>query len=189
MGDDVGPGGDLPLSLDGEEVTIDSLMPVVYDELRVIARRHLARESRSLTLDTTALVHEAYMRLVDQTSVTRKGRAYFFAAAAQAVRRVLVDAARRRTALKRGGGDDPVTLDADRVAVDGFAVELLDLDDALEKLAAEHPRPAKVIELRYFGGLSLVETAEALDVSARTVKYDAALARAWLSRALGAQEA
>lgn len=164
--------------------TIDAVFPLVYEELRVMARRQVAREARNETLNTTALVHEAYVRLVDQTRVTNRGRAYFFAAAARAMRRVLVDAARRRKAQKRGGDADPVTLREHHPTVDGFAAELMDLDEALDRLAEEHPRPAKVVEFRYFGGLSVEETAEALGVSMRTVKYDWSLARAWLHREL-----
>jgi RNA polymerase sigma factor (TIGR02999 family) len=175
------------LTADGEDpaAAIDVVFPEIYDELRAIARRQLARESGNATLNATAVVHEVYMLLVDQTRVTSRGRAYFFAAAARAMRCVLVDAARRRKALKRGGGADPITLVDHQVAVDGFAAELLDLDEALDRLAREHPRPARVVEHRFFGGLSSEETAEALGVSKRTVKYDWALARAWLHRALG----
>jgi len=164
--------------------TIDRLFPFVYDELGAMARRQLAREHRNATLDTGALVHEAYLRLVDQTRVASNGRAYFFAAAAQAMRRVLVDAARRRGSAKRGGGARPVTLEDGQVVVDEFAAELIDLDRALETLSEEYPRLAEVVECRFFGGLSTSETAEALGVSERTVKYDWAMARAWLDRAL-----
>ncbi len=164
--------------------TIEAVFPLVYEELRTVARRYVGREARNATLNTTALVHEAYLRLVDQTRVTERGRAYFFAAAAKAMRRVLVDAARRRNAQKRGGKVDPETLQDHHLSVDALAVEVMDLDGALERLAREHPRPAKVVECRFFGGLSTAETAEALGISERTVKYDWALARAWLHRAL-----
>ena len=166
---------------DAEEPgSLDELVGLVYDELKAMARRQLARERAGHTLQTTALVHEAYLKLVDGTQVGRRGRAYFFAAAARAMRQVLVDHARRRTAAKRGGGVEPETLDDVQVAVADFAVELMDLDDALERLAAMNPRHARVVEFRYFGGMSVEETADALGVSPRTVKYDWALARAWL---------
>ena len=168
----------------GDPPRLDALLPLVYDELRGLAHRQLAGEQAGHTLDTTALVHEAYVRLVDDTRVTRKGRAYFFGAAARAMRQVLADHARRHTAKKRGGAARPVSLDAANLAVDELADELLDLDRALEELAGRNPRHARVVECRYFGGLSVEETAEALDVSPRTVKYDWALARAWLHDAL-----
>ena len=162
----------------------DELMPLVYDELRRMAHRHLAREHRQRTLNTTGLVHEAYLKLVDQTRVPVKSRAYFFAAAARAMRQVLVDAARRRGRVKRGGGEAPLDLDDFQVAVDDFAAELRDLDEALERLAALFPRQARVVECRFFGGLSVEETAEALELAPRTVKRDWSLARAWLYREL-----
>lgn len=165
---------------------IDRLVPVIYEELRVMAQRQLARERRQATLQTTELVHEAYLRLVDDERVTRRGRAYFFGAAARAMRRVLVESARRRGAAKRGGGGELVTLEDDTVAIDAYAAELLDLDRALDALERANPRHARVVECRYFGGLSVEETAQALDVSARTVKADWALARAWLYATLRA---
>ncbi len=168
----------------GEPDTMDRLLPVVYEELREMAHRQRIRERGSLTLNTTALVHEAYLKLVDQTKITKKGRAYFFAAAARSMRQVLVDYARRRKAEKRGGGQKPLDLDEQQIAVDAFAVEIVDLDDALERLAALNPRHAGVVECRFFGGLTIEETAAALGVSSRTVKYDWALARAWLYDAL-----
>jgi RNA polymerase sigma factor (TIGR02999 family) len=158
----------------------EELVPFVYDELKIIARRYLAREAIGHTLQTTALVHEGYMKLVDSTQVGRRGRAYFFGAAARAMRQVLVEHARRRAAVKRGEGPSPVPIDAVALEVDAFAVELLDLDRAIEELARKNPRQARVVECRYFAGMSVPETAAALDVSARTVKSDWALARAWL---------
>ena len=166
----------------GARATITQVFPAVYEELQAMARRQLAGESAQATLNTNALVHEAYLRLVDQTRVVKRGRSYFFAAAAQAMRRVLVDAARRRAAAKRGGDVRPVTLAEDQVRVDGFALEIMALDDALERLSEESPRMASVVEARFFGGLTYPEIAEALDVSERTVKYDWAMARAWLQR-------
>jgi RNA polymerase sigma-70 factor, ECF subfamily len=164
---------------------LERLVPLLYDELRAMAHRQLGRERRHSTLQTTALVHEAYLKLVDDTKVTSRGRAYFFAAAARAMRQVLIDQARRRNAEKRGGGVQALSLDEELIAVDEFAVELMDLDRALEQLAALNPRHARVVECRYFAGMSVEETAAALDVSPRTVKYDWALARAWLYDALG----
>lgn len=165
--------------------TLDTLVPIVYDQLRAIAHRQRAREAADQTLDTTALVNEAYLRLVDDTRVTRRGRAYFFGAAARAMRQILVDYARRRDALKRGGGMEVVTLEDRHAAVDGFAAELLDLEAALQRLARHSPRQAQVVELRYFGGLEVGEVAELLRVSVRTVELDWAMARAWLFRELG----
>jgi RNA polymerase sigma factor (TIGR02999 family) len=167
---------------------LDELLPLVYDELRLLARRQLAGEWRQQTLDTSALVHEAYLKLVDETVVPLKSRAYFFGAAARAMRQVLIDAARRRNRGKRGGGLAPESLDDAVLAVDGFAAEMLDLDAALSELARDFPRQASVVECRFFGGLSAEETAAALDLSQRTVKRDFALARAWLFRRLRGDE-
>ncbi len=165
--------------------TLDALVPIVYEQLRAIAHRQRAREAADRTLDTTALVNEAYLRLVDDARVTQRGRAYFFGAAARAMRQILVDYARRRDALKRGGGMEVVTLEDRHAAVDGFAAELLDLEAALQRLARHSPRQAQVVELRYFGGLEVGEVAELLRVSVRTVELDWAMARAWLFRELG----
>lgn len=164
--------------------TLRRLVPLLYDELRDMAHRQLAAEHRPPTLDTTALVHEAYLRLVDSERVTRRGRAYFFGAASRAMRRVLVDRARRRKAAKRGGERERVSLSHVDPDLDEFAAELLDLDAALGELEAMEPRQARVVECRFFAGLSVAETSRALDVSERTVKYDWAMARAWLHRRL-----
>jgi RNA polymerase sigma factor (TIGR02999 family) len=173
----------------GEPTSLDGLVELVYEELKVLARRGLAREQDGHTLQTTALVHEAYLKLVDGSAVGKRGRAYFFGAAARAMRQVLVDHARGRNASKRGHGVVPEDLDAVEIGADDFAAGLLDLDRALERLAELNPRQARVVECRYFGGLSVEETAAALDVSSRTVKYDWALARAWLYDALEHREA
>jgi RNA polymerase sigma-70 factor, ECF subfamily len=167
-----------------ESPALERLVPLVYDELREMAQRQLGREHGAVTIQTTELVHEAYLRLVDHERVTRQGRAYFFGAAARAMRQVLTEAARRRGAQKRGGGEAPITLDDDLTGVDAYASELLDLDRALSELEKVNPRHARVVECRYFGGLSVEEAAAALDVSPRTVKSDWALARAWLYAAL-----
>jgi RNA polymerase sigma factor (TIGR02999 family) len=172
---------------DGESTALDQLFPRVYDELRALARSRLADEQRHDSMQTTALVHEVYLRLVDDTRVTQRGRAYFFAAASRAMRQILVDRARQRLAAKRGEGVELVSLDQDRAAVDAYAAELVELDDALSRLARRSPRHARVVELRYFAGLSVEQTAEVLGVSPRTVKSDWAMARAWLFRKLGPQ--
>ena len=164
--------------------TMSRLLPLIYDELREMAHRQLARERPGHTLHTTALVHEAYLRLVDQTQVTARGRAYFFGAAARAMRRILVEHARKRNADKRGGGRPAVRLDEHAGRIDAFAGDLLDLDRALDQLARLSERQARVVECRFFGGLSIDETAAALDVSPRTVRYDWTLARAWLYQTL-----
>ena len=168
----------------GSPEAMEHVLPLLYDELRHMAHRQLSRERTDHTLQTTALVHEAYLRLVDQANVTQRGRAYFFAAAARAMRRVLVDHARRRKRKKRGAGLTPLSLEETQIAVDACADDLIDLDDALEQLAALNARHARVVECRFFGGLSVKETASALNVSHRTVENDWALARAWLHEAM-----
>ena len=158
---------------------LDQLVPIVFDELRAVARRQLSRHER-YTLQTTDLVHEAYLRLVGDSDVTRRGKPYFYAAAARAMRCVLVDAARRRNAIKRGSGAAALSLEGNQIAIDPYADELLDLDAAIRDLESWNSRAARVIECRFFGGMSVEDTAEVLDVSPRTVKSDWALARAWL---------
>ena len=168
----------------GDKGAADKLLPLVYDEFRALARHYLAQERCNHTLQPTALVHEAYMKLVDQTRVDWQGRSHFFAVAAQAMRRILVDHARSRQRDKRGGGRARVVL-YEAVALSPQKDEdVLALDEALERLAALDARQAKVVELRFFGGLSVEEVAEALGVSKRTVEGDWTFARAWLSREL-----
>ncbi len=167
---------------------VDALVPEVYDELRAIAHRHLAADRPGHTLSTTALVHEAYVRLADADQVGERGRAYFFAAAARAMRRVLVDYARRRGRLKRGGGAVPLTLEEAVVADSARRIDVLDLDQALMDLGDLASRPASVVECRFFGGLTVEDTALALGVTARTVKRDWAFARAWLYDRLGGSD-
>jgi RNA polymerase sigma factor (TIGR02999 family) len=163
---------------------LHELVPIVYDELHQMAHWQLAREHRNVTLQTTALVHEAYLRLVDTTRVAAKGRAYFFAAAARAMRQVLIDAARRRGAAKRDAGTPLMSVDWEGERVEAYASELLDLDRALDDLGRRNPRHVQVVECRFFGGMSVEETAVALGVSTRTIKADWALARAWLHQVL-----
>lgn len=170
---------------ESEEAYVDELFPLVYDELRRIARWHLSRQPGPKTLDTTGLVHEVYLKLAHTAQGPVPNRRYFLGAAARAMRQVLVDAARRRHTLKRGAGQRPLELDKTQIVVDEFAAELIDVDRAVQHLATEHPRPARVVECRFFGGLTVDETSEVLDISARTVKRDWALARAWLQRELG----
>jgi RNA polymerase sigma factor (TIGR02999 family) len=159
-------------------------MPLVYDRLRQLARRHLARERAGHTLQPTALVHEAYLRLAGHHRIQWQDRGHFLALAATTMRRVLVSHARGRLAEKRGGGGAALSLDDVPAPAVERAEELVALDDALEALAAFDPRQARVVELRYFGGLTVEETAAALGVSPATVKLDWSLARAWLRREL-----
>jgi RNA polymerase sigma-70 factor, ECF subfamily len=172
----------------GDQTALDRLTPLVYDELRRMARRHLRKERPDHTLQTSALVHEAYLRLVDARSQDLNDRIHFFALSAQIMRRVLVDAARARSAMKRGGriervehseGSDMAEM-ADAVSLQSG--EVLALNDALDDLARLDARKARVIELRFFGGMSVEETAETLKVSPQTVMRDWKIARAWLSR-------
>lgn len=166
---------------EGDREAFDRLMPLVYEDLRRIARSRLAGHRRGY-LDTTMLVHEAYLDLVDQTRVPWSNRAQFFAIAARAMRQIVVDFARRRRAGKRGGGSEHIPLDATEIAVDDTSEELLLLDDGLRKLEAIDERMARVVECRFFGGMTEQETAEALDSSLRTVQRDWKKARAWLKR-------
>ena len=167
-----------------DEHVMDRLLPLVYEELRGMAHGYLLRERRHHTLNTTALVHEAYLKLVDQTQVPGRSRAYFFGAAARAMRQILVDHARHRGRRKRGGGQPPVALEEQHLVADEFAAEVLDLDAALHRLAEIEPRAARTVECRFFGGLSVEETAEVLGVSSRTVQRDWIRAKAWLYRTL-----
>ena len=170
----------------GDQSAADRLVPAVYEELRRHAERAMRREGGEHTLQATALVHESYLRLVDQRRVEWRNRAHFFAIASTVMRRILVDHARARLTAKRGGGAVPVSLAGAQPATPEGTDEadLLALHDALEKLAALDPDQARLVELRYFGGLTIEETAEALSVSPATVKREWALARAWLRREL-----
>ena len=157
-------------------------MPLVYQELRRLARRQMRRERAGDTLQTTALVNEAYLRLVDYERVRARDRSHFLAIAAQAMRRILVERARSRRSDKRGSGAQKVSLDEVADVSDGRAAELVALDDALQAFAAIDPRKARLVELRYFGGLTIEETAEVLGVSTPTVERDWRTARIWLHR-------
>lgn len=162
----------------------DVLFPLLYDELRRIANRQLRAERRDHTISATALVHEAYVRLVDQTRVQWVNRGHFFAVAARAMRRILVDYARRVRADKRGGGWDRLGLDDVQIPVTERAAELVALDDALERLSCLNPRLTQVVECRFFGGMTEEETALALGVTDRTVRRDWVKAKGWLAAAL-----
>ena len=168
----------------GDGEALDRLVPIVHDELRVIAARLLRRESPGHTLQPTDLVHEAYLRLAGGPSADPESRAHFLAIAARAMRQLLVDHARRRNAAKRGGGVVPVRITSEQVGVDLSFDELLALDDALEHLAAFDPRLRQVVECRFFGGLTEQETADALGVTTRTIQRDWVKARAWLYKEL-----
>ena len=166
----------------GDHSAFDRLFPAVYEELRAIAHRQLARERPGHTLETTALVHEAYFRLVDQTRAQWEDRAHFFAVAANAMRRILVGYARRHRAVKRSGTQ--VSLDEATLVADQRAETMVELDEALARLADVDERLVKVVECRFFGGLTEEETAQALGVTARTVRRDWVKAKAWLQRTL-----
>jgi len=167
----------------GNRGVTDRLLGLVYSELKNIARGQLHRERKDHTLNTTALVHEAYLNLVGQDRVKWKNRSHFLGVAAQAMRRILLNYARDRKALKRGGGDPHVSIDdAEQVMSEQRADELIALDDSLERLNAIDPRKAKIVECRYFAGLSIEETADIIEISPATVKRDWAMARAWLFR-------
>ncbi len=167
---------------DGDKSALDALMPLVYEELRRLARHYMRGERQGHTLQTTALVNEAYTRLVDYKQMRWQDRAHFFAVAAQAMRRVLVDHARNHRRDKRGGGAVKVSLDEVATMADEQAAEMVALDAALTSLAEFDPRKSQIVELRYFGGLSIEETAEVLGISPVTVKRDWSTAKVWLHR-------
>ena len=174
---------------DGQKDAAGRLLPLVYDELRALAAGYLRNERANHTLQPTALVHEAYLRMVDQTSVSWQNRSHFFGIAAQAIRRILVDHARARHAAKRGGKQRlRLTLNEELAGADNSEIDLLAIDDALTKLADLSDRQCRIVELRFFSGLTVEEVAEILDVSPRTVKGDWRVARAWLKRELGRGE-
>lgn len=164
----------------GDEGALDRLMPLVYEDLRNVARRRLAVEDRDHTLQSAALVNETYLRLVDQRRVQWRDRTHFFAISARMMRRILVDHARRRHAERRGGGQDTVCLDLAIGTREEQGLDVVALDEALDALAALDPQQARAIELRFFGGLTTREIADALDISTATVTRDLVTAKAWL---------
>jgi RNA polymerase sigma factor (TIGR02999 family) len=167
----------------GNREALDKLLPVVYNELRLLAHSYLTRERPDHTLQTTALVHEAYLKLIDQRTVNWQNRAQFFALSAQAMRRILLDNARRHTAAKRGSGGQKILLEDVVVASDeGSNEALIALDEALQKLEVIDPEQSRIVELRYFGGLTIEETAEVLKTSPSSVQREWTIARAWLYR-------
>jgi len=168
----------------GDQAARDQLMPLVYAELHRLAHRHIKKERPGHTLQTSALVNEAFVRLVDQRDVHWQSRAHFFGIAAQMMRRILVDYARKRRFAKRGGNQLQVSLNEELVAAKQRSADVVLLDDALTQLAEVDERKSKVVELKFFGGLSIEETAEALGVSPGTVMRDWTLAKAWLRRAM-----
>lgn len=164
----------------GKPGAVEQVFPLIYEELRRLAHRQLMREGKGHTLGTTALVHEAYLKLIDQTRVQWAGRAHFMAIAATAMRRILIDRARSRGSQKRGGGFHPIPIESVELAAEERADLLLALDEALTRLHAFDSRQAQVVECRYFGGMTEEETAAALDIGLRTVKRDWAKAKSWL---------
>jgi len=168
----------------GDQPSLDTLLPLVYDELRRLAAAYLRRERPGQTLQPTALVHEAYLRLLKDRPDRWQNRAHFCAIAAHSMRQILIERARARDAQKRGGGGAKVTLDEGMMAGAPRPIDFLALDDALERLAALDAEQARIVELRFFGGLSVEETAEALGSSPATIKRRWTLARAWLAREL-----
>jgi RNA polymerase sigma factor (TIGR02999 family) len=185
----------------GDECALSALLPIVYEELKTIAARHLRMERRAHTLQRTALVHEAFLRLVDGSQVDWQNRAHFFSLASQIMRRILVDHARMRLTAKRGGGAQRLSLDEIQAQdeahgpheLDALAltedprIDLCAIDDALKRLEEMDPRQSKLVELRFFGGLSIEDTADVLAISPATVKREWTSARAWLQREIGAE--
>src|SRR5216117_345467 len=172
----------------GDVGALEKFFPLVQPELHRLAHHYMSRERAGHTLQTTAILDEAYLRLVDNTKPIWQGRSHFIAAAAQLMRRIMVDHARERHALKRGGGGLKVTLDEAALVTETRSRELLDLDEALERLAAQDARKGQIVELRYFGGLTVEETAEFLKLSLRTVEREWTAAKAWLYRELSEEE-
>lgn len=172
---------------DGDESALDQLLPLVHDTLHRLAHRYVNRERRGHTLQTTALVNEAFLRLVGQQDAGWENRAHFFAVSAQVMRHILVDYARQRASGKRGGPIRHVTLDGEAIVSPERSAELVALDDALAELEKVNPRGSRIVELRYFGGMNNREAAEVLRISETTVERDWRLARAWLYRELQAR--
>jgi len=168
----------------GDKAALDKLMPLVDEELRRLAHRYMSRERAGHTLQTTALVNEAFLRLINRSKVDWQNRAHFFGLAAQLMRTILVDHARSHACAKRGGGADKLELDEGLVVSQQKASEVLALDDALKELAVIDPEQGRIVELRFFGGLTVEETAEVLHISPATVKREWSTAKAWLYREL-----
>jgi RNA polymerase sigma factor (TIGR02999 family) len=166
----------------GDQNAAERLMPLVYEELRRLARQYLQRERPDHTLQATGLVHEAYLRLVDQSNMTWQNRAQFFSVAAQMMRRILVDHARAHQAAKRGGVREKLEFDEALAPSDERAVDLIALDDALQDLVTFDNRKSRIVELRFFGGLSIEEIGEVLEISPRTIRREWRVAKAWLRR-------
>lgn len=169
---------------EGDLASRDALIPLVYDELRRIARKSFAGQRSDHTLQATALVHEAYLRLVNHKPVNWQGRAHFFALAAQIMRQILVDHARRFKAAKRGGGAVTLLLDETAALANGTSLDLIELDTAMKRLSELDPRQCQIVELRFFGGLSIDEAARVVDISPATAKREWATARVWLHHAM-----
>ncbi|HKX83969.1 MAG TPA: sigma-70 family RNA polymerase sigma factor [Pyrinomonadaceae bacterium] len=169
---------------EGEPAALDRLMPIVYDELKRLASAYMRRQKPGHSLQTVDLVNEAYMRLIDSSRVNWQDRNHFYAIASQIMRRLLVDSARKRNSQKRGGGRAQITLDDNLEVAGGAGTDIVALDEAMKRLAALNPRQSRIIELRYFGGLTEEETAEVLGLSSRTIRRDWTVARAWLFREL-----
>jgi len=168
----------------GDQSALEKLMPLVHEELRRLAHRYMRRERRGHTLQTTALVNEVYLRLVDQKGISFESRAHFFGIAARAMRQILVEYARQRSALKRGGAMERVALEEAALVTDKPSAELIALDEALSELAEFDERLSRMVELRFFGGLSVKETAEVMRVHPNTIVRDWSMAKAWLRRRL-----
>jgi RNA polymerase sigma factor (TIGR02999 family) len=186
------PTGDITRLIEraaaGDHSSADALLTQVYEQLRGLARRHMAQERAGLTLQPTALVHEAYLRLLGNGPVEFQNRAHFFAAAAEAMRRILIERARRRSRAKHGGGRARFDLsDSDKIA-EAPSLELLAIDEALERFAAEQPQKAELVKLRYYAGLTLEQAAEVLGISRATADRHWSFARAWLFDAIGGSE-
>jgi RNA polymerase sigma factor (TIGR02999 family) len=169
---------------DGDKQALDRLMPFVYNELRRLAKNYMRNQRSDHTLQTTALVNEAYLRLIDSSQVRWQNRTHFFAISAQLMRRILVDFARAKKANKRGGDNQKITFDEQLPVSEEKESDLLALDEALQELALLNARQAQIVEMRYFGGMNEKEVAEALEISTRTVRRDWSVARAWLFREL-----
>jgi RNA polymerase sigma-70 factor, ECF subfamily len=174
---------------EGDSSAADKLMPLVIDDLRRLAHNYMRREKAGHTLQTSALVNEAYVRLVDQSKIQWESRAHFFGIAARLMRQILVDQARRRNFAKRGGGAIRVSLNEATAVAEEQSANVMALDEALKNLESIDPRQSRIIELRFFGGMSIEETAEALKVSPGTVMRDWTFARAWLRKEMAASEA